>query len=171
MAHRTVFIEHEKMKGKVDLKIADLVLNLWKLKLDVIDSSQGSKKEFVMLEFPMVGMMEEFLDLVAEYDEAYGSVYEGISQLTDHPSLNWQYIPTIMDYGLDYVRDDNGEIIGEEFSGKHNFIFGGTVKFPQKHLEFVKRKVEEAADGREKEKAEELVRKNGDSEVYKEKTK
>lgn len=143
--HRTKRVKYKDQEANVDIDIADLVLNLWKLGLHTLHSCQDNVPQgFIWIEFFSAGDAEEFLDFIAEYSEDLDSVYQRMCrQWGDKTPLDWQYEPHLRDYGVDERIVSDNEI-SSKFTGTHQFQFSMSVRFPRADLEFVKERMRTA---------------------------
>jgi hypothetical protein len=143
--HKTKHIRYEDQEADIDGEIADLILNLWRLEISTLNSCQDNlPKGFVWIEFGSAYDAEQFLDYVAQYCEEPGSVYDRMTRAWgDDMPLDWRYEPHLRDYGVDehLVNHDGIEAI---FSGRHEFNFAISIRFPRQDLEFVKSRIQEA---------------------------
>jgi hypothetical protein len=108
--HPTKLVQFGDQQADIDVDIADLVLNLWKLGLSTCNSCQDNGPErFVWIEFSLVCDAEKFLNFVAEYSEKPGSVYDRMTRAWGNATdLDWQYSPGLDDFGveMEYPNDD-----------------------------------------------------------------
>jgi hypothetical protein len=145
-SHQTKHIRYKDQEADIDVEIADLILNLWRLEISTLNSCQdGVPEGFAWIEFASAYDAEMFLDFVAQYSEDPDSVYARMTcAWGDDTALDWQYDPCLEDYGVDrqLVNDDE---IEETFSGRHHFNFAISIRFPRQDLEFVKERIREAA--------------------------
>jgi hypothetical protein len=140
--HETKLVEFGDQRAEIDVDIADLVLNLWKLGLRTSNSCQDSvPKGFVWISFCSSDDAEQFLNLVAEYDEEPGSVYDRMTRAGgDTTDLDWRFDTDLTDFGVDmeYPDDDTFE---PKFTGEHDMRFSTSVRFPRSDLHFVKNRI------------------------------
>src|SRR6266478_2607913 len=101
--HETKLVKYRDEQAYIDVEIAELVLNLWKLGLTTTNSCQDNvPKGFVWIEFFSSHDAEMFLNYVAEYSEEPGSVYDRMTRAWgDKTSRDWKYSLHIQDYGVD----------------------------------------------------------------------
>jgi hypothetical protein len=155
MSHKTKFIKFGDNQAYVDANIADLVLNLWKLDLLTCNSCQDNPKGFVWIEFTSAYTAEEFLNLVAQYnDDDRDSIYQRILHDCDEWNkqtetwgglpTDWKYDIHLDDFGRDPVIDDKNEHLSYTFTGKHMFNFSVSVRFPHRDVPFVKAQIKKA---------------------------
>lgn len=145
MKHKQVMIKHGDLEAKVDEKIADLILNLWKMDIITILSCQNNvPKNYVWIEFFSAEDAERFLNIVAEYDEDMDSIYQNIVGRWSDLKHEWIYDVHPVDFGVTYDYDKNNKFVEKTFDGNHAFQFNIAIRFPNKHLQFVKDKVEKA---------------------------
>lgn len=145
LKHKTNHIVHGNMEADIDCDISNLILNLWKLDIHTTLSCQSNvPKNYVWIEFFSASDAEKFLDLTAEFDEDFDSIYQNMVSTWGDGREEWRYAVNVMDYGVKFIFDDNEEIIGEELDGEHTFIFAVSVRFPKKHLAFVESRIRKA---------------------------
>jgi hypothetical protein len=140
--HETKLIKFEDQQAEIDVDIADLVLNLWKLGLRTSNSCQdGVPKGFAWIEFCSAWDAEMFLNLVAEYSEEPGSVYDRMTRAWgDETPLDWRYDCYRRDFGVNEEELNDHEVT-TSFSGTHDFRLSISVRFPRKDLHFVKQQI------------------------------
>lgn len=136
--HETVTLHIDGDDVDIDAKIAPLIKNLSELGFRTLNSCEDNVPEgWVWIEFVNSYHAEKFLDIVAEYSEDRNSLYNRIRQEwdSDDDSLFWKYSVLPMDHGVDVVLE-NDEIT-ETFTGKSDFVFKFSIRFPQSDLEQV----------------------------------
>lgn len=138
MKHKTVTVELGGFKEEIDESIAPLIKKLWELKIRTVNSCENNVPEgWIWIEFANSFYAEKFLNIVAEYDKNPNNLYNRICQewSLDDQSLFWKYEVHPMDCGVEQtVVDDE---IEEKFTGKSDFIFTFSIRFPQSDLEQV----------------------------------
>jgi hypothetical protein len=144
--HETKLVEFGDQRAEIDVDIADLVLNLWKLGLRTSNSCQDNvPKGFAWIEFCSVYDAETFLNLVAEYSEEPGSVYNRMTRpWGDKTHLDWIYSVCLTDFGVDIEYPDD-DTFTTMFTGEHDLRFSMSVRFPRKDLHFVTKQIWKAA--------------------------
>lgn len=145
MNHKTKLIQHEDMEAEVDLKIADLILNLWKLDLTTTNSCQDNNpKDWIWIEFASTLDAEQFLNICAnEYSDDVDSLYNRIRQEWDGAKDSWKYSTCIDDYNVHQEIDEEDDSIIEISLGKPDFMFSMSIRFPAYDLKEVERLVNE----------------------------
>jgi hypothetical protein len=143
--HPTKLIKYNGEEAHIDVEIADLISNLWKLDLMTFNSCQDNvPKGFVWIEFGSVYDAEQFLNYVSEYSEESESVYCRITRKWgDTTDLDWQYATHIHDFGVDEELTDDDAFL-ETFTGKHEIHFSMSVRFPHSDLLFVEGQIRKA---------------------------
>jgi hypothetical protein len=143
MDHETVLVTVGNESANIDKNIAPLIEGLWKLNIDTLLSCENNNGK-VWIDFTSVYDAENFLNIVAKYSEGLNSMYNRIrNEWSDpnNPTKNiWEYDPHIMDLGVhqEITKDD---FVDETFSGKHEFHFTMSVRFPQKDLKSVTNRI------------------------------
>jgi hypothetical protein len=143
--HPTKRVKYKDLEADIDLDIADLVLNLWKLEVDTVNSCQDNAETgFVWIAFDSTYGAEEFLNYVAEYSEEPDSVYQRMNrEWGDATLMDWKYTPSLKDHGVD-ERVESDDTISSTFTGSHGFMFSMSVRFPRADLEFAKERISTA---------------------------
>lgn len=138
--HPTRLISHGDMSAEVDVDIADLILDLWKLDITTINSCQDNVPSgWVWVEFFSSGDAEMFLSLVSKYENRPGTMYNRIRE-ADDDQFNWKYKVHPTDFGVnEFFIDEN--TVDEEFIGPHEFCFSFSIRFPQRDLTKVKNRI------------------------------
>jgi hypothetical protein len=145
--HKTKHIKFKDIEADIDQDIADLILDLWKLDIGTTNSCQDNvPKGFVWIEFQTAYDAELFLNYVAEYSGDLDSVYQRLAHRwrDDKPRALWRYNVNVMDEGIHQELDDNGDVVNETCD-HHDFHFAISVRFPRTDLQYVKRRLREAA--------------------------
>jgi hypothetical protein len=144
--HPTKHVIYKDQEADIDVDIAVLVLNLWKLGIHTVNSCQDNvPKGFVWIEFLSTFDAEQFLDSVADYYDEPDSLYQRMKRdWGDETPMDWQYSPFLRDYGVDLVPVGDREGY-TTFNGSHQFNFSMSVRFPREDLEFVKARIRKAA--------------------------
>lgn len=143
--HKARLIKWKDQEAEIDIEIADLILNLWKLELDTFNSCQDDvPRGFVWIQFASAYDAEMFLNYVSEYSEEPNSVYGRITRAWGDPTdLDWLYTPHIEDYGVDEKVMDDDTILST-FTGQHEIQFSISVRFPHSDLAFVEKRIRKA---------------------------
>jgi hypothetical protein len=143
--HPARHIKYQDQEADIDLAIASLILNLWKLDIHTMNSCEDNvPKGFVWIEFVSVYDAERFLDIVAKYSKGKGSVYGRITGWYCDAELEaWIYNTHVFDYGVD-EEFSNDDVISTTFSGQHQFQFSMSIGFPRRDLRFVKKQISKA---------------------------
>lgn len=141
--HKQITIKLDDREAEVDEKLADLILNLWKLNINTVMSCQNNEpKNYVWIMFASVIDAELFMNTVAEFAGGKTSVYQKMMLNWENVKNEWMYGASPIDLGVTYT--EGKDFVDEEFSGMHNIVFSVSVKFPSKHLKFVENKIEKA---------------------------
>jgi len=120
--HKTVHISHDSQEDDVDEEIAPLILNLWKLDIEVQTSIYDKDHDLVWINFPITSAAEKFINIV------YAHSHE-----EEHKDIH-----------LRMLNQDGWEFyITPKFLTNWQFYFSMTVKFPISDLEFVMNQVED----------------------------
>jgi hypothetical protein len=143
MNHKTRLIKHGDMEAEVDLKIADLILNLWKLELMTTNSCEDNNpKDWIFIEFASTSDAEQFLNICAnEFSKDYNSLYYKIRHQYHLAKDPWKYQVIIRDENICVSADENDEYLIETVIGKPDMIFSMLIRFPQSDLKEVERLV------------------------------
>lgn len=123
------------ISGDIDLKIVPLIKKLWELGLETINSCEDNVPEgWVWIQFASPYEATKFLDIVAKYNEDSDSMYNRIRQAweSSDDSLFWKYDVLPVDCGVEETLVD--EEIEEKFTGKSDFVFTFSIRFPQSDL-------------------------------------
>jgi hypothetical protein len=141
--HKTITVTFNEISEEIDEKIAPLIKSLWELGINTFNSCENNVPEgWVWIEFESASHAEEFLNIVAEYNEDRNSLYNRIRQAwdSDDDSLFWQYSVHANDWGVSETLDEE-ENLEEEFLGQSAFIFSFSIRFPQSDLEEIMNKL------------------------------
>lgn len=106
--HKQVHIRHKEMEADVDEELADLILNLWKINIFTFLSCQDNvPKGYVWIDFSSASDAEEFLNIIAEYDEDINSVYQNMMGTYISTKSSWKYDIHIMDFGIENIISED----------------------------------------------------------------
>ncbi len=142
LKHPVKRVKYKNMEADIDVDIADLILNLWKLQIRTVNSCQDNvPRGFVWIEFAYASGAERFLTFVAEYSEDPYSVYRRMYGDTTAPK-GWRYRPHLEDFGVDIAVIN--DTVSETFEGSHGFNFSMSVRFPRSDLKYVKERISES---------------------------
>jgi hypothetical protein len=158
MKHKTKHIEWNNWEAEVDCKIADLVLNLWKLDLFTYLSCENNvPKNYVWIQFIDAFSAERFLDIVAnewQEESEHDSLYWRVRAEQGYTDLKyWKFDACLDDLNTHLEVDENDEYAWEVSTGKPQFNFAMSVRFPQSDLKVVEKAVAEAVKGLEAKQA------------------
>lgn len=143
--HKTTTVSVNGISAEIDKKIAPLIKRLWELDINTFNSCENNVPEgWVWIEFESAIHAEDFLNIVAEYDEDRNSLYNRIRQEwdSDEDSLFWQYNVHPKDWGVEQIPDENDEYLEERFTGESSFIFSFSIRFPQSDLKEIMRRLD-----------------------------
>lgn len=139
-SNRSARAEHKQVKvsvgdwvAEVDVRIADLIRELWRADIDTCLSCQENPPGFVWLEFFTPDDASRFLEIVARYEDGADTMYDRISGRWDDAS-NWKYAICPFDHALIETIEDGGDgedVISETHEGPPIFDFNVSVRFPQ----------------------------------------
>lgn len=158
--HATKFIKVGKRSANIDLKIAPLVKLLWELDIDTCNSCEENRPGVIWIEFFSSYDAEKFVNIIAKYDdpettiknEPWTSLYRRITNGHSNPDADvpdtWIYHTTLMDMGVDkWIENDE---VQESFTGKHSCLFQIHIRFPQKDLKTIVKRLKAYKSGLEK---------------------
>jgi hypothetical protein len=144
--HKQVRITWGNRTTEVDEELGPLILALWKLGIDTVNSCQENRPGITWIEFLTPVDAAEFLDLVAvhpdedpsyeetPYDRIVGFGEEGDWEYALHPQ-NWAVDEEVID----------DEVI-EHSTGPADFNFFVSIRFPKTDLPWILARVSEAVD-------------------------
>lgn len=151
MAHRQRFVEVDNNNEYIDVQIAELIENIWKLNIHTLSSCQNNPGTgFAYIDFLSSNDATDFLNIVAvefssnnpnSYYNKIAQTWAGDKEYTDE----WIYEPELINCGARSIEDEDGVIIGEELiDNSNNFHFAMRVSFPKKHLKKVEKAIADA---------------------------
>jgi hypothetical protein len=139
--HKTQLVKVGNRAAQIDCKIALLIEGLWKLDIDTCLSCENNVPEnWIWIDFATANDAENFLNIVSTYSENSNSMYQRIVGVWDNIKDTWQYKTNIDNFGVESDIDEDDYVV-EEFAGKHCFNFSLSIRFPNKDLKAVTKKI------------------------------
>jgi hypothetical protein len=134
--HREVHLAAGGQQAKIDEEIAPLVKEIWLADIVTSQSCQDNPPGWIWLEFPSSFDLEEFLDIVGDYEGTVGSLHDrmlhGYDRLGGPRVGQWRYEAIVHDVAVYIVEDGAGE--HEEYGGSPIFTVLVSLYFPHADL-------------------------------------
>lgn len=129
--HPTIKVRVNGTEADIDVMIAPLIEEVWKAGIATGLSCQDNPPGWVWLWFPTVVDCEQFLNVVADFDEDPNSLYNRIRQAwtSDHEDKFWRY-----DLSFDDLSVEENEDGTEVCTASPDFVGGVSVRFPHEDL-------------------------------------
>ena len=102
--HATVVVEVGAWREEVDEAIAPLIAEVWKAGIPTLMSCQETDPRVAWIEFEEVAHLQQFLNLVAVYEDGAGTMYNRIAHELVAPApatASWEYQLNPLDCGED----------------------------------------------------------------------
>jgi hypothetical protein len=136
LKHKQVHLQWNDWESDVDEGIAPLILELWKAGILTSLSCEENRRELMWIMFPDAFCAQDFLNIVAKYEEDSESLYQRIKNgwtrhRKDDAPGTWEYDVGIDDYSVELIVDDEENIAEEVCTGPADFVFGLSVRFPK----------------------------------------
>lgn len=141
--HPQVKIHHGKYRASVDKGLAPLILELWKAGWETLQSCQRHTTGRVWVEFARAWHLEAFLNVVAPYDSAPGSLWRrakawGFGQFgaASEPigARGEQEEKGAWSYHVSMTDGSYCEATGDRLPGGPRFMLSINVLFPRRDL-------------------------------------
>jgi hypothetical protein len=130
--HVTVRVEAGPWSEEIDAAIAPLIEALWQVGVPTMMSCQETDPGLAWIEFEELGHLQQFLNIVAEYEEGADTMYNRIANdLVTPPGATstWEYQLNPLDCGGGGEDRHHGESC--------DFIFSVGVYFPHADMPIV----------------------------------
>ena len=138
--HPTVPLQWEAQAADIDVKIAPLVLEMWKAGIKTLGSCQGHPKGWVWLQFDSLVDLGSFLDIVARFAKGDPSLAKrmvfGYHRPDGPHKKQWWYRMVADDISVDEIETPAGDLV-EERLGPPDFWVLVAVHFPRSDLDRV----------------------------------
>jgi len=132
--HEKVRIEFNGHIESVDKNISKLIKLMWQCGIDVYDScGDDTLHGYILIEFPVMFMLERFLRIVFEGIELENDIYQRACHSPKYVKNAWLYDQFFRDNGC---QNDSDEDV-TEINAVHN------LKFPKKDKSWICRKLKE----------------------------
>jgi hypothetical protein len=135
--HPQVRVKHGPLEADVDVEIAPLIKELWRAGVDTVMSCQDNTAGRVWIQFFSSQSLERFLNIVGEYEEGEGSLYDRIQSADDCTTRpdrgGWWYSLCPSDVACD-EEDDHDEEAGADEWLEPQFAACLSVRFPRADL-------------------------------------
>ena len=97
--HPAVFVEFGELREEIDVKIAPLILEIWKAGIQTMMSCQETDPETAWIEFDSPEDLLRFLNLVTEHEVGVDVLYNRVNpQLRGDQSLpSWEFLVNFLD--------------------------------------------------------------------------
>jgi len=120
--HAAVMVVVGEKREEIDEIIAPLIREMWMAGMHTVMSCQEEYRETAWIEFSFVDELEQFVNIVAEYDDNSHSMYARIGghSCSHAPVKSWSYSLSPLEMGND----------GEDEAGPVNFGFTASVFIP-----------------------------------------
>ena len=143
--HPQVRVRHGKITARVDERLAPLIAELWKAGWETIRSCQRHTTGMVWIEFAQASDVEEFLNVVAHYDPAPGSLwrrakawgfgqYGSASEPIGDFDINEQEKRGVWSYHVSMTDGAYCNATGERCANIPQFCLSINVLFPRRDL-------------------------------------
>jgi hypothetical protein len=164
MKHKTKLLSHNGEKIPIDVDIAGLISNVWKLGIDTFGCCQssddiiGGRKNDVWIVFSNTGSFERFLDAVAVFKQPQSKSLDSrmYSNILGHGSDEpWKVDVWYDNHGLLPCKVQK-HAWTDQYCEKNEFVVRHILWFPRAHLPYVERQVQLAVAALKKAKADSL---------------
>ena len=97
--HPAVVVEFGELREEIDVKIAPLILEIWKAGIQTMMSCQETNPGFAWIEFDSPEDLLRFLNLVTEHEVGIDVLYNRVNpQLRGDQSLpSWEFLVNFLD--------------------------------------------------------------------------
>jgi hypothetical protein len=133
--HPQVHVKHGPWEADIDVEIAPLIKELWRAGVATVLSCQDNQADRVWIAFDSSEDLARFLDIVGEYEEGEGTLYDRIQSADDHTTRpdrgGWWYSLWPSDLACD--EDDDHDEEADEWLGPQ-FAVSLSVRFPRADL-------------------------------------
>jgi len=136
--HPAVTVRIGPWEAEIDVAIAPLIRELWIAGIATLMSCQENDLGKVWIEFPDVGQLAKFLNIVAQFELGGETLYNRMVRVlsSQDPHAMWDYELFPADAALVWPDEDRGETeFGYE--GPSDFFFTCSVHFPPGDLPLV----------------------------------
>lgn len=145
--HRTVHLEYDKQSAEVDEGIAPLILELWKADIWTLMCCEENRPGIMWIEFVTTMDAEEFLNIIAPYEEGIESLYNRVRQEWGYSDSRevaglWEYSVHPDDFSVSETENENGDWV-EHSTGDSNFNFSLGVRFPKSDYPLLLERIKE----------------------------
>jgi hypothetical protein len=129
-----VLVKWDGYEARIDQGIAPLIKELWKAGIFTFNSCEENRPGIIWIKFASVPEAEEFMNIVARYEEDIDSLYnrirQGWSRADGFIPGAWEYhaLPEDISVRQRFLDDDTME---ESCDGPSNFLFSMSIRFPK----------------------------------------
>lgn len=147
--HEQVHISLEDDEADVDKEMAPIILECWKNDIWTLLSCQENHPGVAWIEFLSPYCASKFMDIVAnKYESKLKSLYNRIAGNWDSISEElekWEYNILPFDFNLTQTPDENDEYLNETHTGKPEFGFSVSIRFPRSDMKTILRRLRKAS--------------------------
>jgi len=97
--HPSIVVAHGELREEIDVKIAPLILEIWKAEIGTMMSCQETEQGIAWIEFDSPEDLQKFLNIVIEHEPGADVLYNRVNrQLAGNQSLpSWEFLVNFLD--------------------------------------------------------------------------
>jgi hypothetical protein len=140
--HKQVPVAWRGRRALVDEGIAPLIEALWQADLETVNSCEENRPGNAWVQFLTAEDAATFLNIVAEYEEGVDVLYNRMHPRwrpldgSELSAPDWEYDALPEDGGIVWDEDEGGDV-DEWHTGRNDFFFSVSVRFPRADLPVV----------------------------------